>query len=284
MNFGRQRSAYNMFGARSNYRQSRSRQMRYGHYKFYKTEEAKPDDKVDAKPPTAHNMKRMDKLMDNLKVSMKITRKPIGSLEYPAKTCKDLKMNYPNAPNGMYFMDPNRGSNADAFLVDCTFTKTYSETCIRPESEQFEEKRYIKSKKDGMRWFTEETDAEYEQILYPASRSQFAFLRMNHKTSYQNVTYNCMNMHAHADNTSKVNTYVKVMTSLDDEVDTSSSSGYRFQVLSDGCSVKDGQWHKTTFLMQPRDLTHLPIIDLATFNTANQQEDFSIDLGPVCFQ
>jgi len=142
----------------------------------------------------------------------------------------------------------------------------------------------VRGHQDGFRWFVEEINGDMEKIDYPTSRSQLAYLRMEHTKAFQNMTYNCKNSHAHEDAQRRAHTFVKAMSNEEEEMATNSSPSYRLEVVSDGCAVKDNQWHKTVFNMKPKDMEHLPIMDVAVFDVADEQEEFGLDIGPVCFQ
>ena len=47
--------------------------------------------------------------------------------------------------------------------------------------------------------------------------------------------------------------------------------------------MKDGKWHKTVFQLQSKILSRLPVADVAAFDVADPEEEFGIELGPVCF-
>ena len=47
--------------------------------------------------------------------------------------------------------------------------------------------------------------------------------------------------------------------------------------------MKDGKWHKTVFEVATKELTRLPISDVAVFDIADDDEEFGVELGPVCF-
>jgi len=218
-----------------------------------------------------------------MKLIVKAYKKPVGSWEFPAKTCRDLKMTYPETTDGTYVVDPNRGSAHDAFIAECRFTDTVSETCVSPKMETFNKQKWVRSGQDGFRWFVEELNADIGKITYPSSRSQFAFLRMEHTHAHQNMTYHCKNSHAHQDSKKHVKSYVKVMTNSEVEM-TTASKNFHLKVVTDGCTVKDGKWHKTEFDMKPKDMTHLPISDVAVYDVADEDEEFGLDVGPICFQ
>ena len=55
--------------------------------------------------------------MEELKETVQMLAKPDGSKENPARTCRDIKSNYPEKATGQYWLDPNMGYTSDAILV-----------------------------------------------------------------------------------------------------------------------------------------------------------------------
>lgn len=218
--------------------------------------------------------------LHKLKIVMKFKEKPTGSEDYPVKSCKDLKMQYPDVENGEYWIDPNMGSPKDAFIVNCTFTKTAAITCLKPKQESFQKRKWVWNGEDQFQWFLGDINSEVGEVSYSATRSQLAFLRMENKMGSQDVTYHCRNSHAHADDQT-VNTYFKVL-SYDGESEMSNTESH-IKVVSDGCTVKDNQWHNTVFKVAPKDIHQLPISDIGVIDVADEQEEFGVDVGPVCF-
>ena len=47
--------------------------------------------------------------------------------------------------------------------------------------------------------------------------------------------------------------------------------------------TKDGKWHKTVFEVETSATTRLPISDIAVYDVADADEEFGVELGPVCF-
>lgn len=58
-------------------------------------------------------------------------RKPVGTRESPARTCKDLWYGHNHLDNGWYWIDPNLGMVDDAIYVFCNMTAE-GETCVHP--------------------------------------------------------------------------------------------------------------------------------------------------------
>lgn len=63
-------------------------------------------------------------------------RKPVGTRESPARTCKDLWYGHNHLDNGWYWIDPNLGMVDDAIYVFCNMTAE-GETCVHPGMKSF---------------------------------------------------------------------------------------------------------------------------------------------------
>merc|ERR1712108_29911 len=78
----------------------------YGGYAYYKTD------------PALTNHLVSTEYIERISQSIKMHNKPTGTQEHPAKSCRDLKLAYPDTQDGTYYIDPNRGSKADAFTAN----------------------------------------------------------------------------------------------------------------------------------------------------------------------
>lgn len=58
-------------------------------------------------------------------------RKPVGTRENPARTCKDLFYGHPQFESNWYWVDPNLGMVDDAVYVFCNMTN--GQTCVFPD-------------------------------------------------------------------------------------------------------------------------------------------------------
>ena len=47
--------------------------------------------------------------------------------------------------------------------------------------------------------------------------------------------------------------------------------------------VKDGQWHKTVVQLDTPKTHRLPIQDVAVYDIGGRDEEFGLEIGPVCF-
>uniref|UniRef100_A0A0R3WUC3 Fibrillar collagen NC1 domain-containing protein n=1 Tax=Hydatigena taeniaeformis TaxID=6205 RepID=A0A0R3WUC3_HYDTA len=71
---------------------------------------------------------RIDKLW---KEAQRLLKPSGNSQEYPAPSCKDIKLNNKFARNDTYWIDPNGGSPSDAVRAECIFHDDGSvETCL----------------------------------------------------------------------------------------------------------------------------------------------------------
>jgi collagen type V/XI/XXIV/XXVII alpha len=52
-----------------------------------------------------------------MRIELEKMKKPIGTRESPARSCKDLLFGHPQLKDGFYWIDPNLGMNDDAVKV-----------------------------------------------------------------------------------------------------------------------------------------------------------------------
>merc|ERR1712156_1111585 len=67
----------------------------------------------------------------NMRIELEKMRKPIGTRDSPARTCKDLSHGHSKLEDGYYWVDPNLGMVDDAVKVYCNMTS--GETCVYPD-------------------------------------------------------------------------------------------------------------------------------------------------------
>lgn len=176
-------------------------------------------------------------------------------------------------------MDPDRGNPKDAFLASCRFSADMSETCVKPQVTRLQEQKWVTGTEEHFRWVFNEIDMTKERIEYRATPTQLLFLRLEHSNVRQNMTYNCKNAHAHKDASGQERMFMKFLS--DDEMEMSTEDS--MEVMSDGCSVKDGKWHETVFNVDTNDLERLPISNVAVKDVADGEEEFGLKIGAVCF-
>ena len=121
------------------------------------------------------------------------------------------------------------------------------------------------------------------QLTYDASVSQLKHLRLSSDMVRQNMTYHCKNSYAHKDKNGVIMSYIKLMTSDDMELTTTSGRRNRLDVKEDKCTKKDNTWNQADFEFTTKWTAKLPIADIAVFDVNGKNEEFGLDVGPVCF-
>lgn len=61
------------------------------------------------------------------------------------------------------------------------------------------------------------------------------------------------------------------------------NSRFRYTVLEDTCSKRSGNIGKTVFEYRTQNVKRLPIIDIAPVDVGGADQEFGVDIGPVCF-
>lgn len=135
------------------------------------------------------------KAYDHLKVQFEKFKKPNGEKTYPAKTCRDLAVAYPEYESGNYWVDPNDGDIRDAILVYCDLKKRA--TCVMPQPTRSKEITYKGTESDP--WMGEMEDGF--KINYKADSNQVGFLQLLSVKATQNITFHCRNTIAYFDKT-----------------------------------------------------------------------------------
>lgn len=208
---------------------------------------------------------------------------PTGTQNFPARTCRELFTQYKDKTSGNYFIDPNEGSNLDEVLVYCN--KETMETCV-DASTKIEQKNWG-NMDDGYRWVAEELQGVNE-IKYTMKLPQMKILQFLSSHVKQNFTYHCKNSWAISDdgNTEyshplkiRGDNYVEETLAVKTE---SRKLGYK--ILKDECAnAKYGIWRKTIVEIRSKLPEQLPITDFAPHDIGGADEEFGIEIGPVCF-
>merc|ERR1719312_32006 len=253
---------------------------KYQQYQYYHAhEEKKTDDQK----------KQMDMfdLIDGLKITVFGKTKPDGSPEYPAKSCKEIQMCFPEAKSGDYWLDPNGGSTDDAVAVHCNFDKVNGvvETCVDPTTTfDIKTMKQIKPVQNNQHeWMAKHVEAERKTIGYEATPSQWRNLFIGMKSAQQQVTYNCKNSPAHRTLSGEQKPFVKLLSKDRTVLHTEAAKPDRVSVVSDTCYLQDGSWHQTVFQYSTKDFTKLPIRDIGVMGSGTANEEFSLTVGKVCF-
>ena len=59
----------------------------------------------------------------NMRIELEKMKKPIGTKNSPARSCKDLFFGHPQLKDGFYWIDPNLGMSDDAVKVELKETR-----------------------------------------------------------------------------------------------------------------------------------------------------------------
>lgn len=215
---------------------------------------------------------------------------PDGSRKNPARNCRDLKFCHPELKSGEYWIDPNQGCKMDAVKVYCNMES--GETCINANPRSVPHKNWWTSSGDEKKhiWFGESMNGGFQfsygdpELPEDVSDVQMAFLRMLSSRASQNITYHCKNSIAYMDQASgNVKKALKLMSSTETEFKAEGNSKFTYAVLEDGCTSHTGEWGKTVFEYRTRKPMRLPVVDIAPMDIGGPDQEFGVDIGPVCF-
>jgi len=223
-------------------------------------------------------------LIDGLKIKVFGETKPDGSPEFPAKSCKDIQMCFPEATSGEYWLDPNGGQIDDKIKVFCNLTADRVETCVSPIA-QFDIVTMSEFKSNDFtqhKWVAKETESA--KILYPVRTSQWRHLVIGMQSGHQNITYHCKNSPADRTMEGSQHDFLKLLNNKKVELTTDTRSRKEeVNVVEDSCWMNDGTWQQTVVDYSTTDLKNLPLRDIAVRGSGNVDESFSVTLGSVCF-
>ncbi|KAG2465005.1 CO1A2 protein, partial [Polypterus senegalus] len=232
----------------------------------------------------------VDATLKSLNTQIENLLTPEGSRKNPARTCRDIRLSHPDWTSGYYWIDPNQGCTMDAIQVHCDFTT--GETCIYPNPASFPRKNWYRSDKDKKHvWFGENINGgiqfEYndDSISPQSMATQLAFMRLLANHASQNITYHCKNSIAYMDEEAgNLKKAVLLQGSNDVELRAEGNSRFTFSVLEDGCTRQTGQWGKTVIEYRTSKPSRLPILDIAPLDIGGDDQEFGLDIGPVCFK
>jgi len=215
---------------------------------------------------------------------------PEGSRKNPARTCRDIQLGHPEWTSGMYWIDPNQGCSSDAIKVFCNFDTR--ETCISAQPGSIAQKNWFRTTQAKKHvWFGETinggTEFAYndETLSTQSMATQLAFMRLLSNQASQNITYHCKNSVAYMDDESgNLKKAVLLQGSNDVELRAEGNSRFTFNILEDGCTRHTGEWSKTVIEYRTNKPSRLPILDIAPLDIGGADQEFGLDIGPVCFK
>uniref|UniRef100_A0A3Q2ZLT9 Collagen type V alpha 2 chain n=1 Tax=Kryptolebias marmoratus TaxID=37003 RepID=A0A3Q2ZLT9_KRYMA len=207
-------------------------------------------------------------------------RNPDGSKMNPAKTCQDIRHCYPQKKSGEYWLDPNQGSTKDAIRVLCNMET--GETCISANPADIPRKA----------WWTKSSPSPNKPFLYGnkeeqpnAVAVQLKLLQMLSKESHQNVTYHCKNSVAVKDKNGNLKKALVLRGANGQELRAQGNPRLRYSVIEDSCSpfYDTSTGFLTVIEYRTQTPTRLPVVDLAPLGVGMADQEFGLDIGPVCF-
>nr|XP_014016011.1 unnamed protein product [Salmo salar] len=199
---------------------------------------------------------------------------PDGTKEHPATTCLELWLSQPNFTNGMYYIDPNQGSPADAILVYCDFTAA-PKTCLSPLHPQVPMTAWLKDSGTNSSFHWLSSMEKGFQFEYPGPDVvQMRFLRLNSRLTSQNIIYSCQPGN-------KQRPGEREVKFLADTQRQSYLGTLRDCVSSE--ELDSGERRDSGFQFESEDLNLLPLRDLAVFGSSDLTQEFGFTVGPVCF-
>jgi len=257
----------------------------YGVYRYYASDRG--TDKIVTSEEVNEKNENFKTKMEELKAIVARLEKPDGSQEYPARTCRDLNVFYPEKPSGMYWLDPNKGCKSDAIQVHCDFSDVSKViTCVKPEKEIQKDNWHSRMSNTASRkWFNQ--DHNLDKITYSADKSQLTYLGYLHAGATQNVTVHCHNFIAwmNADR-GNLKHAMEFMGGKHTKFGPWGEDRYKPEVVLDECKhvdLKNPTWKKTVLKFKTHKFVRLPIIDFMPHNVVDRSAQFGMEMGPVCF-
>lgn len=216
-------------------------------------------------------------------------KSPDGSRMHPARTCDDLKRCYPHKKSGEYWIDPNEGSLNDAIKVHCNMDT--GETCI-PASSNVPRKSWWSSSSNNTKpiWFGANMNGgtRFTYGNEGASRNsvavQLTFMRLLSKEASQTLTFHCRNSVAYKDESAGNLKKAAILKGADGvDIRAYGNNRMKYTVSEDSCSKAPSDWGRTVFEYRTQKPTRMPIVDFAAVDVGRADQEFGIDIGPVCF-
>lgn len=231
----------------------------------------------------AEGMEEVFASLASMKTEVELMRRPLGTFESPARTCKELMMVQRNYKDGEYWIDPNQGCHKDSIKVYCNFTAD-GETCLYPDKRIEMVKLSSWNKEKPGSWYSQYKKGK--QFTYidrdgsPVHVVQLTFLKLLSATAKQSFTYTCQNSAGWFDSTSLSYQHAMRLRASNEEELTQSKSPF-IQAVYDGCKMRTGQ--ERTVLEVNTSAELLPIIDFAPVDFGHGNQKFGFQVGPVCF-
>ncbi|TRY83741.1 hypothetical protein DNTS_003956, partial [Danionella cerebrum] len=218
--------------------------------------------------------------LNSMKTEVELMRKPLGTFESPARTCKELMLCHPDYKDGDYWIDPNQGCHRDSIRVFCNFSAE-GETCLNPDKRFETVKLAAWNKEKPQSWYSQYRKGKQfsyidtEGSMVPVV--QLTFLKLLSATARQIFTLSCQNSIGWYDATSHSHQYALRFRGSNDEEMTQEKSPF-ITPLYDGCQTRKGQEKTVLQIDSPRSEL-LPLIDVAVSDFGNSNQKFGFHLG-----
>uniref|UniRef100_A0AAQ4RBK2 Collagen, type V, alpha 3a n=1 Tax=Gasterosteus aculeatus aculeatus TaxID=481459 RepID=A0AAQ4RBK2_GASAC len=232
----------------------------------------------------AEGMEEVFATLSSMKTDVEVMRRPLGSFESPARTCKELMMVQPHYKDGDYWIDPNQGCHRDSIKVHCNFTAD-GETCLYPDKRIENVKLAAWNKEKPGSWYSQFRKGK--QFSYsdrdgnPVHVVQLTFLKLLSATAKQSFTYTCQNSAGWFDSTSRSYQRALRFRGSNDEELTQAKNPF-INAVHDGCQFRKGQ-ERTELQIDSPSAEFLPLIDVAAADFGNGNQKFGFQVGRVCF-
>ncbi|OWK16813.1 COL2A1 [Cervus elaphus hippelaphus] len=196
------------------------------------------------------------------------------------------------------------------------------ETCVYPNPASVPKKNWWSSKSKDKKhiWFGETINGGFhfsygdDNLAPNTANVQMTFLRLLSTEGSQNITYHCKNSIAYLDEAAgNLKKALLIQGSNDVEIRAEGNSRFTYTVLKDDCtghackelcrddtpatagrdervgsdssppSKHTGKWGQTMIEYRSQKTSRLPIIDIAPMDIGGPEQEFGVDIGPVCF-
>lgn len=232
----------------------------------------------------AEGMEEVFATLASMKTDVEVMRRPLGTFESPARTCKELMMVQPHYKDGDYWIDPNQGCHRDSIKVYCNFTAD-GETCLYPDKRIENVKLAAWNKEKPGSWYSQYRKGKQFSYIdrdeLPVHVVQLTFLKLLSATAKQSFTYTCQNSAGWFDSTSLSYHHALRFRGSNDEELTQAKSPF-IKAVHDGCQSRKGQ-ERTVLEIDSPLAELLPIIDVAPADFGNGNQKFGFQVGRVCF-
>lgn len=252
------------------------------HYRYYNAQDKQKEEEVNKHHKNFQTLKEnLEKLLEKVDKTVK----PTGTLNKPARTCRELFESYPTIlKSGSYFIDPNEGASNDAVLATCN-RETF-ETCISPADSFKVDKKNWGNFDDQYKWIMSDLHNGAE-IGYKMEVPQMKVLQSLSMNVRQTFTYHCKNSFALTDDTGAQSAHPLMFKVDNEDVETLAvkveSRKLMYDIVHDDCAKKHWTWRNTTIEVKSQLPEQLPILDVAAHDIGGYDEEFGLDVGPVCF-